>query len=145
MISELKKGMQSTALDKGRFSRLAMTMAMLAVLIRVLIPSGYMVSPNIEAGGSKIVICSPKGAIEVLVDASGQRIKAPTNHDKGKVGEHPCAFSVATTASLSGDMALVSAPAAYVDLEAAASTPIIRPGLGLAAPPPPKTGPPVQL
>ena len=67
-----------------------MTMAMLAVLLRALIPAGYMVSPNDGAGGSRIVICSPQGAVEVLVDASGHRIKAPINHDKGKVADHPC-------------------------------------------------------
>ena len=137
--------MRLPSTGKGQFSRLAMTMAMLAVLLRALIPAGYMVSPNDGAGGSRIVICSPQGAVEVLVDASGHRIKAPINHDKGKVADHPCAFSVATTASLTGDLTLISAPAVCAEVEPAASTPGLRPGLGLAAPPPPKTGPPILL
>ena len=137
--------MQSTALDKGRFSRLAMTLAMLAVVIRVLVPAGFMVAPGSEAGGSRIVICSGQGAVEVLVDEAGHRIKAPANHGQDKAGDHACAFASVATASLSPEQLLLSAPAAYVDLVTTPKFLAQRPGLGLAAPPPPKTGPPLSI
>jgi hypothetical protein len=130
----------------GRFSRLAITMAMLAVMIRVLVPAGFMVAPGSEAGGSRIVICSPQGAVEVLIDSSGNRVKPPADdHGKSKVGEHPCAFATVATATLTSDLVMESAAVIYAGPDSASSSPAQRPGLGLAAPPPPKTGPPILL
>lgn len=130
----------------GRFSRLAITMAMLAVMIRVLIPAGFMVATGSEAGGSRIVICSPQGAVEVLIDSSGNRVKPPAeDHGKSKVGEHPCAFATVATATLTSDLVIGAEAAVYSDLASASASPAQRPGLGLAAPPPPKTGPPILL
>ncbi len=129
----------------GRFPRLAMTMAMLAVMIRVLIPAGFMVAPGPDAGGSRIVICSGQGAVEVLVDGLGHQTKSPADHGEARGGEHPCAFASLATAPLTSDQALVSASADYADPVQAPGISAQRPGLGLAAPPPPKTGPPILL
>ena len=122
-----------------------MAMAMLAVVIRILIPPGFMVAPSMETGGSRIVICSPQGAVEVLIDASGHRVKTPTDHDNSKGGAHPCAFASVAIATLASDQASDSTATVYADRALGNPTPTQRPGLGLAAPPPPKTGPPILI
>ena len=118
---------------------------MLAVLLRVLIPAGFMLAAGSDHGASKIVVCSGQGAVEVMVDSHGHRIKAPADHGKGKGGDRPCAFAAMATAPLNSNQALKAAPAVYASLAPTAQYSAQRPGLGLAAPPPPKTGPPLSI
>lgn len=115
--------------------RLALLLATLALAMRVVVPAGFMVSEG--AAGPTIVICSGTGPMAMALPGM------PAKHDgKADKADHPCAFTAAHVAA--------PAPIAPGDVLApiaASAAPIIavgtvRPGLGLAAPPPPKTGPP---
>ena len=125
----------------GRLMPRPIAMAILgaALLLRVLIPTGWM--PAHAADGSiAITLCTPGGISHAWVDAEG------TLHDKQphqKSGaDQPCAFA---GLAMTGDV-----PMAAIGLPATPSADRADPvlpsnvsvGRGLAAPPPPSTGPP---
>lgn len=131
-------------------ARLGVILAFCAVALRIAIPSGYMLGqPSGVNGLPALMICSGQGALEVKNDANpaldGLR-KIVADHDK-KDGEksapqHGCAFAGHSTPVHAPVLQSLAAPA-FAPFVQAASTPLHqRPGLGLAAPPPPKTGPP---
>jgi hypothetical protein len=125
------------------------TLAALALALRVLIPAGFMVAPmGTSSGLSPIVLCSGQGPITKLITADGRVVDRPTHdpHDDGK-SHHgaPCAFAGITAGPLPS---AVQTPVAYAAGHQDAHQPLppgLRPGLGLCAPPPPATGPPSRL
>ncbi len=120
--------------------RLVWLMLLVGVLAtRGLTPDGWMPVASAD-GGLVIAVCDGHGP--------GQTITVPlgkAHHDapaKGQVGDHPCAFAGIGIADAAPPLPTVIAP-----LRPAATAPAIRrtvaaPGHGLAAPPPPATGPP---
>lgn len=121
---------------------MAMALASLAIALRVLLPTGFM----LQATGSELpglVICTGQGAMTLAADGTLQ----PEGPDKGQADKdtHPCAFSATAmgfTAPLALGVALVLALSSPVTAPRLMTQ---RPGLGLAAPPPPTTGPPIQI
>ncbi|OYY68877.1 MAG: hypothetical protein B7Y47_13100 [Sphingomonas sp. 28-63-12] len=116
------------------------------MLGRVIVPSGFMIAPGMAGAAPMIVICTGQGAMMMPMPSIGPKQPGHPSqgeHD-GKAADHPCAFAAA---SASVDLAALSHPVAPVIIEAS-STGVDRlaprPGLGLAAPPPPKTGPPAH-
>lgn len=115
--------------------QIALLFATLALVCRVAVPTGFMVGEG--AAGPTIVICSGSGPMTMPLP--GVPAKPDGKADKA---DHPCVFAaahVAAPAPVPNGDALV--------LRAAPASPMppsgdLRPGLGLAAPPPPKTGPP---
>jgi len=110
-----------------------------ALLLRVLIPAGWM--PATDANGAiRISICTGMGAETAYIDRDGKLHKeAPggTHHDP-----QPCGFG-ALAQGLTG----APAPALLLPLVAATAIELVTShtvsiGQGLAAPPPPSTGPP---
>lgn len=110
-----------------------------ALLLRVLIPTGWMPSHGAD-GVTRITLCTGMGAVDAWIDATG------TIHDKKPVdkggADQPCAFAgLAMATDLPGiavlPIALAPSMAAPLDGRSRASI-----GHGLAAPPPPSTGPP---
>lgn len=109
-----------------------------ALLLRVMIPTGWMPSHGAD-GVTRITLCTGMGAVQAWVDADG------TIHDKKPMdkggADQPCAFA--------GLAMLADVPEAAIELPAI-SAPHAEPvfpatvgiGRGLAAPPPPSTGPP---
>ncbi|RHW16795.1 hypothetical protein D1610_13800 [Sphingomonas gilva] len=110
-----------------------------ALLLRVLIPTGWMPAHGAD-GATRITLCTGMGLVQAWVDADG------TIHDKQprekSAADQPCAFA---GLAMAGDLPDVAA------LLEAAALPIATPlatrsstaiGQGLAAPPPPATGPP---
>jgi hypothetical protein len=134
-------------LHTSRYRGLAVVLLVCALATRMLAPSGFMIAPG--AHGATLVLCPGQGAMPIAMphDMAGM---AMPGHDMTKPGDKhqekgdnlPCAFSpVGATANLVS----VAHPAPPVAITAIA--PIVfrffvQPGLGLAAPPPPKTGPP---
>ncbi|MET0545553.1 MAG: DUF2946 family protein, partial [Caulobacterales bacterium] len=121
--------------------------ALLALCVRALIPGGYMLGGQSADGQSVLVtLCSAQGPMQIAIDLDSGAVhqtKDDVDHS-GKTDAHaPCVFAA---------MAALAAPAlgpAPIDLEFAALTiparaEYVRPGLGLAAPPPPATGPPLN-
>jgi len=111
-----------------------LALALLALVMRVAVPQGFMIDPAGQAG---LILCAP-GMSGSLDDRPGA--PAPVNPDK------PCAFSGQAVADAPPQVAPLTTPAFWqsatlVDLNKPEQTP----GRGLAAPPPPAIGPPIQL
>lgn len=118
-----------------------------AIAVRILIPAGYMVAPMPGEGGlPAIVICTAQGAKTVSVDTIGlnegdRQAPGPADNDSG--ADQGCIFAGAVTPLPVPGLQVTRAEApvavSQIDLPVAHQ----RPGLGLAAPPPFKTGPPI--
>jgi len=108
-------------------------LALAAVALRVLIPSGFMVAQT--RGGFPLVICTGHGPL----DLSGQ---TDPLHGKKSANDAPCAFAghAATTPPSSFEM-IAAVGLVYV-APAIDRRGDLVPGRGLAAPPPPSQGPP---
>jgi hypothetical protein len=122
-----------------------------ALAVRLLVPAGYMPM----AGKAGLEICAGQTAdMPAMASMSGMGamdhatpMKGMT-HGKAMPGDHDhdCGFGAAIggaadlpTLILPAMLAPVALPVAFVRQW------VVRPGLGLAAPPPPKTGPPSFL
>lgn len=128
----------------GWMSRVFVMLTVLALAVRFAIPAGTMLEKPAEEGDlPTLVVCTSAGMITIKADGFGIPGKnAPAKHqDNGKSGE-PCVFAA---------VAVNVAPPlpAVLDLPAPVAAPAPfwaavqqRPGEGLAAPPPPATGPP---
>jgi hypothetical protein len=111
------------------------TLAALALAVRVLIPQGYM-APSQPGAAFALVICTDHGLI-TLDDK-------PVPPGKSRT-DSPCAFS--------GNLAAAAPPlATLARFEVWSSAPPrveirrdLAPGRGLAAPPPPAIGPPTPI
>lgn len=122
-----------------------MALLALTLISRVLIPAGYMVAPAAAGALPNIVICSGTGPMTMAATkvAPGHEDHGDTGRHDGGQADHPCAFA---SASAAVDLVAVSHPAAALAIpeDRVVIDPLApRPGLGLAAPPPPQTGPPL--
>lgn len=128
-----------------------MALAALAVTLRLLVPSGFMLAPTDRGGAPQMVICTGQGAMALEVDADGHITKTPLNKAaKDRSGskdrpDHPCSFAAASAAVTAPLMLAMIAPPALEQAKCGALPRDQRPGLGLAAPPPHTTGPPSIL
>lgn len=139
-----------------------------ALLVRMLVPSGFMIAPG-ATGLPTVIACPGQDPVAPMAPMAMAPMKmapmkmapmtmAPmtmampgmAGHDMHHQGgehdrnaDHPCAFAAANAAvdltaavhPIAPTMVAVFAPAQFHTFA--------RPGLGLAAPPPPKTGPPI--
>jgi hypothetical protein len=110
----------------------------LVLLARILVPAGWMPSAQ---DGRWISICSGSGEAMVFLDSAGNAHADKSGGDQHKDGS--CVFGAA---SLAFDVPLVAY--ASIGLPLFTAAPALKPlslaiGQGLAAPPPPKTGPPI--
>lgn len=121
------------------FRRIAPLLVALALIARMLVPAGYM--PSTE-GVPGLVICTGQGAMTLPVAAIPMEHHAPGDgHDHQ--GDHGCPFApMAAAADLADAAPAPLLPFTTTDARFVALRTATRPGLGLAAPPPPKTGPP---
>ena len=127
---------------RGPLRSMLLTLAVLAVAIRVLIPSGFMVRAEAD-GGFPLIICTGQGEMVVAATLLGDPHKAPADSDRH---DSPCAFAghgVAAEPPVITDVRPVVftaftplAPSLHRDL---------TPGRGLAAPPLPARGPPPTI
>jgi hypothetical protein len=109
--------------------------AVLALALQILVPPGFMVARS--HGAPAIVLCTGHGPLMMTPDKPGKPDKSPQS-DQG----HVCVFAghggIAPAPTLLGPILAridyVSAPPAQIG--------DLRPGQGLAAPPPPSQGPP---
>ncbi len=120
---------------------IALLLAFLALFSRTLAPAGWM--PSSTPGGTPVfALCSEGAAATGWLDAAGKIHKQ--GDDPESADEEDCAF--AATAPLAH---LVSQPRLAGPAPHASEPPITRdtasPGRGLAAPPPPATGPPALV
>ena len=122
-----------------------LALALLAVVLKVMIPAGFMPSAETRNGlPFALVLCTGDGA---KIVQPGDALDA-RHGDKGDKAGHdaPCPFAA------QGAAAPPPSVVAAIDIDLVAyAAPILpparalAPGRGLAAPPPPPTGPPVVL
>ncbi|MES2498523.1 MAG: hypothetical protein V4618_20590 [Pseudomonadota bacterium] len=128
-------------IDRGQWrDRIALAFVAAALLMRLLVPAGWM--PAAERGLA-ITLCTGAGAQQAWIDEKGNL------HQGKQPGEgqadHPCVFggfAALLDVSPFGDALAGIAPLA-VALPPLALTAVAI-GRGLAAPPPPSTGPPAR-
>jgi len=118
----------------------ALALIVFALLMRVLVPAGWM--PASERG-LMITLCTGTGAQQAWMDERG------TLHE-GKPGEgqadHPCVFAgFAALLDLPSSAGVLDAPRLTAPVLPALVATAVAIGHGLAAPPPPSTGPPARL
>lgn len=94
---------------KGRFARLAVIhLALAAMMLRVLLPAGWMPSAN-AAAGTFITICTMNGFAKVALDANGQPLKHAPAQDDGR--QHDvCPFAAAPHFATTPPLLAISAP-----------------------------------
>jgi len=124
--------------------RLALALFACALLLRALIPAGWM--PEAHAGTLRLTICSGTdlsqaelAAASALLD-KGQPKKTPAHK-----ADQPCAFAgIAQAADLPDTAAALPIPHRAALAIGTPDQTAPAPGRGLAAPPPPPTGPPAS-
>jgi len=116
-----------------------LTLALLALALKVVVPPGYMVGTATNSLPFTIVICTAQGA--VAVDPGG-------SHEEDEAAKHdaPCVFAghgLGAEPPPPGGQ-LIRPSLAYHPI---APTPSCEatPGRGLCAPPPPARGPPLSI
>ncbi|MBL8544293.1 MAG: hypothetical protein JNJ63_10855 [Hyphomonadaceae bacterium] len=126
-----------------RFAPVWALLALVAISVRALVPAGYMLAPSAQAGGMAVTICTAQGAVDVVLDPAGGEHKQK-NDSQQRSADAPCVFAGAAPLAAPDAAIALAAPAlpsAPVDYVFAA----LAPGRGLAAPPPPSTGPPILI
>lgn len=140
-------GIAREGMPRAQAWRLALVLC--ALLIRALLPSGLMVAAT-PAGALTVTLCSGRGPVEVLVDDQGRLINPDViassgagDHGDGDRARHdaPCAFA----GLLAPALPVEALPPVVPPTVAAPRVATTGVGTGLAAPPPPATGPPVSL
>ncbi|MEO5493054.1 MAG: hypothetical protein ABIR08_03400 [Sphingomonas sp.] len=124
-------------------SRFAWLMLVVGVLCtRGLTPEGWMPVAN-AAGGIEFALCDGMGPIEPAASMSmvhgKMHHKAPA---KGQPGNHPCTGAGINFADMTPPLPAIVAPLRPTASALVSERATIAPGRGLAAPPPPATGPP---
>jgi hypothetical protein len=116
------------------FALLALTLA-----VRVIIPTGFMPTAG-DDGMIRISLCSGMGPQTAWLDKGGHLHKeAPS---KGQHDPQPCGFGVLAMGGVAADPSALEQIVHFDNSEPAQSTYAVAIGRGLAAPPPPSTGPP---
>ena len=134
-------------------------LACLAIMVRVIVPAGFMIATPSDAStlagpnmlGIPITLCTSQGSISAFINSEGDIVDGPnpahqSPHEKGSGDTGDCAFgSTATPLRYVTELVRDVAPSKDLVLVLAAIWRDKVPGRGLAAPPPPKTGPPIQI
>ena len=135
----------SSLIRTGPARAFVVALLLCVLAVRVIVPQGFMWSSGAD-GSPQMVLCSGFTSMQGLTPLAATALAAQHHSDQrdhdGKTGDHPCAFA---TAGAAVDLVAESHPLAARTLATAAPSALylfLRPGLGLAAPPPPKTGPP---
>lgn len=121
--------------------------ALLAMVVRAIVPAGYMLAPQQDGRFIEIVRCSGHNGQNIFFDQdTGQIVDADTVEKNKRPANPqsdggPCVFAAMATMAPPETAAAIFAPYHYVSLATSPSY-VITPGRGLAAPPPWSTGPP---
>lgn len=128
-------------------SRRLGAIALLALLVRAVLPQGYMIA-NAETGSGRyltVQICDGHNIPAIVIDlATGKKVddsRTPSGRDAKPA---PCAFAASPTLF---SPVQAAEPVIFRPFLAATFLPsdALRPGRGIPAPPPPATGPPSAI
>jgi hypothetical protein len=128
---------------------LVLVLLALVLAVRMAVPTGWM--PVSDADGFRFAICSSTGPVQAAMNhdramkmdhgAMGHESQAP-EHGKTSA-DQPCAFAGLALASTPALPSLSLPPQLAATTAPPLPTHAVGVGRGLAAPPPPATGPPV--
>ncbi|MCW3847482.1 hypothetical protein OF829_09525 [Sphingomonas sp. LB-2] len=119
-------------------TRVALALLGLVLALRLLVPAGWMPSGK---GGFTVTICTGSAMEAAWVDTEGKVHKqAPAQG-----GDQHCAFAGLGAPMLGGGLPPAIAPLLPADAAPATTRALASIGQGLAAPPPPATGPPATV
>jgi hypothetical protein len=126
----------ASSLSARALRRVCLTLAMLAVAVKVLVPAGFMTPAPTQHAAFPLVLCTGHGA--VVVDAAGK-----DQHPAKPAHDGPCVFS-GHGAALAASASPAVGAAVAIAYAALADAPVrdLAPGRGLVAPPLPPRGPP---
>jgi hypothetical protein len=121
--------------------------ALLALLVRAFVPAGFMLAEADTGSGRYLTLelCDSHGGVPKVVDLETGKIMDAPVKGQGSDEQPPCVFcaSVVTMASPEPIVELIKFVAEHgVDFVEIRD---LRPGRGIAAPPPPSTGPPSRV
>lgn len=124
----------------SRWSPGVWALVALAVALRLTVLPGYMTQA--APGAMTVVLCTAQGAVIQTVGGDGA-VSSPDDQKDERSDKSPvCAFSMAGVALPALDVRIVAAAPPVAGPTLPSSTTSTAPGRGLAAPPPPSTGPP---
>lgn len=139
------------------YRRCFLALAVMALAVRALVPAGWMTMPSAD-GTVRLTICTGTGPI-AATPAMAHEVRAmsdmgsgmgsgmgpaPPHHgdDAPTHPDHPCAFTGGVLAAALPVLIQPPAPPPVATAIRLAATRDLAVGRGLAAPPPPPTGPP---
>ncbi len=117
----------------------ALALIALALLARMLVPAGYMPTTGTD-GMIRISVCTGMGAQTAFIGRDGkvhQDAPSGSHHDP-----QPCGFGALGLGLDDLPVLNLPLPAIVAAVTIVAARPVPAIGRGLAAPPPPSTGPP---
>ncbi len=130
----------------GLLRHVWLTLATLAIALKILVPPGFMAGPATQDLPFALVLCTGQGAIIIQPGDAlpGHGDHAPAPADSAQ--DHPCLFAGHSLGAPPPDLAVV----AVIDFAAYDPRPQIgatapAPGRGSAGPPLPARGPPALL
>jgi hypothetical protein len=133
-MDDMRGSMRIEVIERG----LAAGLAMLALVVQVLVPQGFMVAR--QGDRPAIVICTGHGPVLSRDDLGGHPGKAPKSRP-----DAVCGFAGHGAGVTAAGLFAFAAPAPWSAPDPVASNADLAPGRGLAAPPPPSQAPPPIL
>ncbi|MBU6371421.1 MAG: hypothetical protein KJS97_01735 [Alphaproteobacteria bacterium] len=131
---------------RGVLAALALTLALIASGARGVLPAGYMVNAGLQPGEIAIVLCAAHGDDVAALDVQTGALRSldePAGPKPAKAsGDAPCVFAVAAAAGRAEGGPSLPVPAGRIVLAVELARDAPHAAFGLAAPPPPSTGPP---
>jgi hypothetical protein len=121
--------------------------ALLALIVRAVLPTGFMLAEADTGSGRYLTLefCDAHAGKQKVVDLETGKIMDAPVKGKSSGNQPPCAFcaSVVAMASPEPIVELIK----FVTEHGANFVEVrdLRPGRGIAAPPPPSTGPPARI
>jgi hypothetical protein len=112
-------------------------LAFLALVVKVAVPTGFMVASPGSGAGFPLVICTGHGP---MVAHHGE-----DKGDSKAKSDAPCAFAGQSVAATTAIAAPIGAVVYWRAVTPRLSAVLSSPGRGLAAPPPPSHAPPIIL
>jgi Protein of unknown function (DUF2946) len=125
-----------------RQPKMMLALIALTLALRVIVPSGFMPTTGSD-GMIRISMCSGMGPQTAWLDKSG-RIHKDTPA-KGQHDPQPCGFGALALGAVTPSVLAVEPPILPSDIAVFPQSFAVAVGRGLAAPPPPSTGPPILI
>ncbi len=124
------------------FMNVFSALALFAIVVRGVIPTGYMIkAPDSESAFIEIEVCHGDGkpSSTVRIDLGKPPGEAPADEDESQP-KAPCAFATVAAVDISANAVTPIVPNVTIGERVLSQG--VRPGRGLASPPPPARAPP---